>query len=104
MSDVVDLLREIRDRLPNLPKPPERAVPRIKRLGRLFSNGQVIPSDVDLVIGGAGLRWKRILIDGELSDLWTPRDAGGVELSSNDLLSREGHVTEIPDPTAEERS
>lgn len=104
MADVVGLLREIRDRLPERPKPPERAVPLIKRPGRVFSNGQIIPPDVDLVTGAGGVRWKRIMIDGEPSDLWTPRDSGGLELSTNDMLARNGHVTEIPDPNAEEPS
>ncbi|HEX3781692.1 MAG TPA: hypothetical protein VHX38_18675 [Pseudonocardiaceae bacterium] len=102
LRDVLATLKSIDGKLPDPPKPPERAPSRIKRAGRVFVNGQIIPVDVDLVIGAAGMRWKRILIDGEPSDLWTPRDVGGLELSSNDLLARCGHVTEVPDPTAEE--
>lgn len=105
MNEMTDkLLTQIRDELRTLnakildpPKRPDPK-PRIARPGRVFSNGQIIPTDVDLVTGAGGVRWKRITIDGEPSDLWTPRDAGGLELSTNDMLARNGHVTEIPDP------
>lgn len=95
LGEIRDLLGEIRDAVKPVPRP--KPVSRIGRLGRVFSNGQIIPMDVDLVQAG-NQRWCRIMIDGEPSDLWTPRDERGLELSSNDMLSRFGHVTEIPAP------
>ena len=99
LGEIRDLLGEIRDAVKPPPRPEPRS--RIARLGRVFSNGQIIPMDVDLVQAG-NQRWCRIMIDGEPSDLWTPRDERGLELSSNDLLSRMGHVTEIPPPAEED--
>lgn len=102
LTEILATLKSIDAKLPEPPKPPTSPPSRIGEPGRVFSNGQHIPGDVDLVMAAGGLRWRRIMIDGEPSDLWTPRDSGGLELSSNDLLSRTGHVVEVPDPNGQE--
>lgn len=70
-----------------------------KPAGRVFSVGQIIPDDVDLVHVGAGVRWKRDTgPHGVPLDSWYPRDGEGPMISGNELLTRSGHVTEIPAP------
>lgn len=96
LTEILAELRALNAKVPEQPKPPQPKT-RVSRPGRVFSNGQLIPMDVDLVIAGAQ-RWIRIRVDGEPSDLWTPRDVAGPELSSNELLSRAGHVVEVPAP------
>lgn len=98
MSDVeAALLREIRDTLKSveakLTPQPTKAAYKLN-LGRTFAIGQLIPDDVDLVMGAGGLRWIREYG----TDEWHPRDVEGPVISSNELLSRTVHVTEIPAP------
>lgn len=76
-----------------LGKPPATA--RTATLGRVFALGQLVPDDVDLVIATGGLRWIR---DPNDTDRWWPRDVEGPIISTNELLSRVGQITEIPAP------
>lgn len=91
--EIRDLLRSIDGKL--TPVPSNRAATR--KLGRVFAVGDLVPADVDLVIGTSGLRWTRQYG----SDEWHPRDVAGPVISTNELLQRSGHVTEIPAPGSE---
>lgn len=72
------------------------------KLGRIFSAGQTIPDDVDLVTGASNLRWKRAYNDMRVPlDQWYPRDGDGPVVSGNVLIAQNGHVTEIPAPGSE---
>jgi hypothetical protein len=85
-------------------KPPEFKPGARFKPGRVFSIGQTIPPDVDLVVGDGGLRWRRLWdegVGGRLpTERWTPRDVDGPVLGTNELLGR-GHVTEVPAPDSE---
>lgn len=97
------LLVEIRDLLQSIdgklspPQPAPKPAGRNLHLGRVFAVGDLIPADVDLVTTDHGLRWIRQYG----TDNWHPRDIGGALVSSNELLTRSGHVTEIPAPGSE---
>lgn len=101
LVEIRDLLKSIDSKLGDRP-----AVPRprsvIGKPGRVFSVGQSIPTDVDLVTASAGQRWQRLVDDTPAgpvpSDNWRPRDADGPARSTNALLSEHGHVTEVPAP------
>lgn len=110
MSDVeCALLREIRDHLKSIDNRLTQQPTKVEyklNLGRVFSAGQTIPEDVDLVVAGNGVRWVREFehtAAGSLpTDNWHPRDVEGPVLPTAELLARTGHVTEIPAPASEE--
>ena len=106
MTDEPDpLLTEIRDLLKSIDaklSPPTVKPGKPLKLGRVFSAGQTIPDDVDLVVGTGNLRWKRAYSDMQVPlDVWYPRDVDGPMLSGNALIGQNGHVTEIPAPDSE---
>lgn len=81
------------------PRPVEIKQGHRVKLGKVFSVGQTIPDHVDLVIDAAGVRWKRAFDDMQVPlDQWYPRDGEGAIVSTNELLARNGHVTEVPAP------
>lgn len=95
LAEILATLRSIDAKL----SPPEVKPGKRLKLGRVFSAGQTIPDDVDLVVGPGNLRWKRAFDDMQVAlDQWYPRDVDGPMLSGNALIAECGHVTEIPAP------
>lgn len=100
------LLGEIRDLLKSidakLTPTKVELKPAFQPTGRVFSAGQLIPDDVDLVVAGNGMRWKRMFNDMRVAlDRWYPRDIDGDAISGNELITLNGHVTEVPAPGGE---
>lgn len=96
LGEILDTLKSIDAKLT---PPTVELKPAFKPVGRVFAVGQIIPDDVDLVQVGAGVRWKRDTgPHGVPLDSWYPRDGEGPMISGNELLTRAGHVTEIPAP------
>lgn len=102
-DEIRDLLKSIDGKL--TPRKVEFKSGNRFKPGRVFSRGQNVPSDVDLVAAPDGVRWRRLWNDsvaGRLpTEWWTPRDIDGTVRATNDLLTQYGHVTEVPAPDSE---
>jgi hypothetical protein len=102
--EILAALRSIDAKL-SPPTPPTTKPGNQFKPGRVFSAGQTIPGDVDLVIGSSNLRWKRVFDDMQVGqDQWYPRDVEGPILSGGELIRQSGHVTEVPAPDSEART